>query len=88
LSNFGPIVILRVRNMTVIDATGLHALETLADRLHRTKRSVIVCGARRQPRKMLDRAEFVDVIGPENIVPHIQAALDRARELHAGVQVV
>jgi SulP family sulfate permease len=87
LSAFGPIVILRVRNMTVIDATGLHALETLSDRLHRSGRSVIVCGARRQPAKMLERADFVDHIGRENIVPHIQAALDRARELHAGVDV-
>jgi SulP family sulfate permease len=87
LSAFGPIVILRVRNMTVIDATGLHALETLSDRLHRSGRSVIVCGARRQPAKMLEDAEFVDHIGRENIVPHIQAALDRAREVHAGVDV-
>jgi len=88
LSAFGPIVILRVRNMTVIDATGLHALEKLADRLHHSGRSVIVCGARRQLAKMLDRAEFVDVIGPENIVPHIQAALERAREIHAGLAAV
>ena len=28
-----PIVILRLRNMTAIDATGLHALEELADKL-------------------------------------------------------
>jgi SulP family sulfate permease len=88
LTEFGPIVILRVRNMTVIDATGLYALEVLSDRLHRSGRSVIVCGARRQPAKMLERAEFVDHIGKENIVPHIQAALDRARELHPGVEVV
>jgi SulP family sulfate permease len=87
LSSFGPIVILRVRNMTVIDATGLHALEQLADRLHKSGRSVIVCGARRQPAGMLKRAEFVDHIGQENIVPHVQAALDRARELHASVAV-
>ena len=82
LTSFGPIVILRVRNMTVIDATGLHALERLADRLHKTGRSVVVCGARRQPSKMLERAEFIDHIGAENIVPHIQAALERAREMH------
>ena len=82
LASFAPIVIVRVRNMTVIDATGLHALEALADRLHRSGRSVIVCGARRQPRKMLERAEFVDVIGRENMVPHVQAALERAREIH------
>jgi len=82
LSGFAPIVILRVRNMTAIDATGLHALEKLADRLHQSGRSVLVCGARRQPARMLERAEFVDHIGQENIVPHIAAALDRARELH------
>ena len=33
LSRFAPIVVLRLRNMTAIDATGLHALEQLADRL-------------------------------------------------------
>jgi SulP family sulfate permease len=33
LSKFGPIVILRLRNMTAIDASGLHALEVLSDRL-------------------------------------------------------
>src|SRR5262249_11510325 len=75
LTSFAPIVILRVRNMTAIDATGLHALEELADRLHRSGRKFLVCGARRQPAKMLERSEFVDHVGRENIAPHIQAAL-------------
>jgi sulfate permease, SulP family len=82
LTGFGHVVILRVRNMTAIDATGLYALEKLADRLHNTERHVLVCGARRQPRLMLRRADFVSVIGEENILPHIEAALIRARELH------
>jgi SulP family sulfate permease len=30
-----PVVVLRVRNMTAIDATGLHALEELADNCRR-----------------------------------------------------
>ena len=42
---FAPIVILRLRNMTAIDASGLHALETLSDRLHRSGRTLILCGA-------------------------------------------
>jgi SulP family sulfate permease len=82
LSGFGHVVILRVRNMTAIDATGLYALEKLAERLHKTERHVLVCGARRQPRKMLERADFVGQIGQENILPHIEAALARARVLH------
>jgi SulP family sulfate permease len=39
-----PIVILRLRNMTVIDAAGLLTLEELADKLHASGRSLIVCG--------------------------------------------
>ena len=40
LSAFAPIVILRLRNMTAIDATGVHALETLSDRLRNSGRSL------------------------------------------------
>ena len=53
LSKFTPIVILRLRNMTAIDASGLHALETLSDRLKKTGRTLILCGAREQPAAFL-----------------------------------
>jgi len=82
LAPFADIVILRVRNMTAIDATGLHALEMLAARLRKTGRAMLVCGARRQPRAMLSRGDFARHIGPANILPHIQAALERARQVH------
>jgi sulfate permease, SulP family len=49
LSRFAPVLILRLRNMTAIDATGLHVLETLCDRLTRSGRTLILCGARHQP---------------------------------------
>jgi SulP family sulfate permease len=35
---------MRLRNMTAIDATGLRALEDLADELHRAGRTLILCG--------------------------------------------
>ena len=78
VSKFAPIVVLRLRNMTAIDATGLHALEQLADRLHKAGRTLLLCGAPPQPSKMLQRAEFVEHVGEDNILPHIGAALDRA----------
>jgi SulP family sulfate permease len=83
LARFAPIVILRLRNMTAIDATGLHALEVLCDRLKKSGRSMLLCGARRQPAAFLNQAEFVHHIGEEHIFPHVQAALQGAAEIHA-----
>ena len=77
-----PIVILRLRNMTAIDATGLLALEDLADKLHATGRHLILCGARPQPAKLMQQAEFEQHVGRENVCPHITAALERAMILH------
>lgn len=82
LAAFAPIVILRLRNMTAIDATGIHALETLAQRLKRTGRTLLLCGARAQPARLLQRADVVASIGSENILPNVQAALERARRIH------
>jgi SulP family sulfate permease len=81
LSRFAPIVILRLRNMTAIDATGLHALETLSERLKKSGRTLLLCGAHRQPAKFLKQAEFVEHVGKENILPHIQSALSRAQQI-------
>ena len=81
LSAFSTIVILRLRNMTAIDATGLHALEQLNERLRKSGRVLILCGARQQPAAFLDQAEFVQHVGANNIVPNIEAALLRARQL-------
>jgi SulP family sulfate permease len=79
-----PVVVLRLRNMTAIDATGVHALEQLSDRLSRSGRRLLLCGARRQPARFLERAEFIAHVGAENILPHLDAALDRARALKAA----
>jgi len=74
-----PVVVLRLRNMTAIDATGLLALEDLADALHASGRHLILCGARPQPARLMRQAEFERHVGRENICPHIAAALERAR---------
>jgi sulfate permease, SulP family len=78
-----PIVILRLRNMTAIDATGLRALEDLADGLHQSNRTLILCGAPKQPARLMQQAEFHQHVGAENICPDIEAALRRAAAVHA-----
>jgi SulP family sulfate permease len=84
LDTYAPVVILRVRNMTAIDATGIHAIETFARRLHASGRTMLLCGAMQQPSKLLSGARFMDCVGRENIMPNIQAALDRASEIHGA----
>lgn len=75
------VVILRLRNMTAIDATGLRALEDIALRLRESKRVAIFCGARDQPSAVMAQAGFADAVGAENICPSIDAALARARAI-------
>ena len=77
-----PVVILRLRNMTAIDATGLHELEKLTDRLRTTGRTLLLCGARSQPAQLLRQSEFLQYLGEENMLPHVEAALSRAREVY------
>jgi len=84
LSGFARIVILRLRNMTAIDATGLHALELLSDRLRKSGKRLILCGACDQPRRIMSQVEFVGHIGEKNLVANVQDALRRAQEIQAG----
>ncbi len=79
IEDLTPIVILRLRNMTAIDATGLLALEDFADKLHAAGRHLILCGARPQPAKFMRKADFERHVGPENACPHFAAALERAK---------
>jgi SulP family sulfate permease len=83
LSELPPIVILRLRNMTALDATGLQAFENLADVIHSSGRGLILCGAREQPARLMRQAEFEQHVGSENICPNIADALERAKELVA-----
>ena len=86
LQGLPPIVILRLRNMTVIDSTGLQRLQRFADEVHASGRTLILCGAREQPARLMRQAEFEQHVGVENICPHVRAALERAAIVHSEDQ--
>jgi sulfate permease, SulP family len=86
LDKLPPIVILRLRNMTAIDATGLGAIQDLADQLHESRRSLILCGAREQPSQLMRQAEFERHVGAENICESISDALHRAAEIYESAR--
>ncbi len=85
LDTFEKIVIIRLRNMTAIDATGIHAIEHFAERLRKSGRTMLLCGAMQQPSKLLRQSAFINHIGEENIMPNIQAALERAEDINAAL---
>jgi SulP family sulfate permease len=82
LPRLPPVVVLRLRNMTALDATGIMAMEELASKLHDTGRHLLVCGARKQPAEIIDKSDFRVVIGERNVVPHVLGAVERAREIY------
>lgn len=86
LHKLPPVVILRLRNMTALDATGLFAIEEVAKQLHASKRTLILCGAREQPSQLIHQAEFAEVIGAENICDNVQEALRRAEEVYEHLE--
>jgi len=81
-----PVVIIRLRNMTAIDATGLYALEEVAKQLHTSGRTLILCGAREQPAQLIHQAEFEEIVGPENICANVEEALHRAEEVFEKIK--
>ena len=81
LEDLAPVVIMRLRNMTAIDATGALTLEEFAHKIRSTGRTLLVCGARAQPAALLRQSHFDRHIGRENFCPNIAAALERARAI-------
>jgi SulP family sulfate permease len=88
LTQLQEVVILRLRNMTAPDATGIHALEQFSDRLHNAGKILLLCGARDQPSRLISNSDFLKHIGPENVLPHVQSALARAQELQGDFEGV
>ncbi len=76
------VIIIRLRNMTAIDATGLMAIEDLADKLAKQGLQLLLCDARPQPALLMKRADFERHVGKDNICPTISDALARAKVLH------
>ncbi|WP_414663328.1 SulP family inorganic anion transporter [Horticoccus sp. 23ND18S-11] len=75
------VLILRVRKVLAIDATGLQALEDLHAKLRAKGKHLILSGPHTQPMAVMENAGFVDRLGRENICPHITASLARARQI-------
>jgi len=76
-------VILRMRHVPAMDASGINTLEALHDRLRGYGSGLVLSGVRENVRKKLERMGTVDVIGRENVTGHIHQAVSRAQSIVA-----
>ena len=75
------VVVLRMRSVPEIDATGLHSLENILAHCRRSGQKLVLSHVNDQPMKALRAAGLIEEIGEENIRPNIGDALAYAAEL-------
>lgn len=77
------IFILRMRKVPAIDATGMQALREFHWKCKRQGITLILSDVHSQPHEALENSGLLDQIGDDNVKPHIDLALDRARQVLA-----
>lgn len=73
--------IIRMRKVPFIDSTGIHNLANLCEMSSKRKITVVLSGVNPKVHSALQKANFYNIIGEENICPDINVALARANEV-------
>jgi SulP family sulfate permease len=71
----------RMRKVPVLDASGMHALKEFYHKCAQEGTVLVLSGVKGQPLQSLQKYGLAYEIGEENILPHIDAALARARHI-------
>ena len=81
LKDFTKYLIIRMRGVPSLDATGMNALESLYQYCDESGVRLIFSHVNSQPLKTMEHAGFVDLVGEENFRCNIDDAIARAAEL-------
>jgi SulP family sulfate permease len=79
--DFTDCLILRMGSVNAIDATGLHALETLFDSCEKKKITVILSHVNKQPLAAMKKSGLYEKIGADNFCDCIDDALKKGSSL-------
>src|SRR5687768_16688702 len=75
------VFILRMRRVTSVDATGLHALDEFHDKCRKQHTRLLLAGVHAQPMFAMTKYDLLDKIGEGNMFEDIDDALNAAREM-------
>lgn len=79
------VIIIRLRLVPILDASGLHALEGLLEYCHKHGIELILCGLQPQPRRVIQRdSPFLNELHEENICANLDASLQRVKSIAAS----
>ena len=78
-----PIRIVRMRKVSFIDSTGINNLEGFVEGALKNGQKVILSGVNKNVYTAIERAGIVATLGKENVLDHIDKALERAEQLAA-----
>jgi sulfate permease, SulP family len=81
--NEPDVLILKMDEVITMDASALHALNSLHRKLRKNGRHLILSGAHTQPYFLMHQAGFFDEMGRDNVTANLDSALRRASELLA-----
>lgn len=81
-----PVVVLRMRHVLAIDATGLHALEDVEARLRARGVELLLSGVHAQPREAMERSGVLARIGGERVFDRYESALARAEAIASAAR--
>jgi sulfate permease, SulP family len=73
------VLIIRMRHVPAMDATGLHALKGLIEQARRDRTRVILAEVHAQPMMALARSDILDALGEANLAGTLDEALEAAR---------
>ena len=74
------VLIIRMRDVSLLDSTGLRALRDVVRRSQSERTLVLIAEIHTQPLAALERSPVYDDLGPGQIYMTLEDALDRARE--------
>lgn len=75
------VLVLRMRSVPAIDATGIHSFESIIKVCEKKGATLIMSHVNEQPMKVLKKSGMYKKIGKENICNNIDEALVRAKEI-------
>ncbi|HMC01543.1 MAG TPA: SulP family inorganic anion transporter [Flavobacteriaceae bacterium] len=75
------VLILRMRNVPFIDATGIYRLKEMIKQFTYQKVSIVLSGVNRQVKEDLEKANIYIVLNKDNLLDNIDESLKKAKEI-------
>ncbi|MCI5603533.1 MAG: SulP family inorganic anion transporter [Lachnospiraceae bacterium] len=79
----GDVLIIRMRGVPALDVTAYQTLLNILKTCKANGMTLVLSHINEQPMHVFEKAGFIEMVGEENICPNIDAAIERANEIHS-----